>query len=278
MLPGPQDLIAAAVLGLAGSTHCVAMCGPLVAGLSVAGGDLPGARKRDLAWQTGRLISYLAVGGVTGLLGATVNGLALKAGLPAIAALLGGLLMIAVGLGRLLPERLRPGQALFARLSTLISKLMSRRGLETAFGLGAFTALFPCGLLYAAYGRAAATAHPVAGALFMAVFALCSAPALMLVSTLVQRLNIARDRLQTSATVAILALGLISSGLAVRDLIRVRAAVARREAEARRAPTSSPRTDRAPARDVPADAPEDAPEDATAAPEPICPHCLEDEG
>ena len=115
MLPGPQDLIAAAVLGLAGSTHCVAMCGPLVAGLSVAGGDLPGARKRDLAWQTGRLISYLAVGGVTGLLGATVNGLALKAGLPAIAALLGGLLMIAVGLGRLLPERLRPGQALFAR-------------------------------------------------------------------------------------------------------------------------------------------------------------------
>src|SRR5690606_34203758 len=57
---------ASALLGLASSAHCIAMCGPLV----VAGcSRKKGGGRSTLGYLGGRLVSYAAAGGIAGSIG-----------------------------------------------------------------------------------------------------------------------------------------------------------------------------------------------------------------
>ena len=62
------------ILGVAGSGHCLAMCGPLVAAIAPVG--------RHAAWyHAGRAGTYVVLGLVAGLVGATFTGVGLGRGL-----------------------------------------------------------------------------------------------------------------------------------------------------------------------------------------------------
>jgi len=64
--------LAAALIGLLGGTHCVGMCGGLVAALTV---NAPGQARRQwpihLAYNLGRVSSYTLAGTLLGALGST---------------------------------------------------------------------------------------------------------------------------------------------------------------------------------------------------------------
>ncbi len=180
-----ETLGAALVLGFVTIPHCLVMCGP-VAVMGCARSSASGAASPS--WRDGgayfgaRLISYAAVGSLMGWMGAhafTLLGTDLvgRVALYAVAVTCAWqafrvFFPARPELVQLSPRRRSRGPRPFA---AFVASLVPRRGL----GLGLATALFPCGALPAAWAVAASTRHPVEGALAMFVFALASAPALV---------------------------------------------------------------------------------------------------
>jgi sulfite exporter TauE/SafE len=182
------SLFAVLVASLLGSVHCMAMCGGFA---TVAGGVGGRARWRGIAaYQGGRLLGYLGLGVVAGIVGAglDVAGGALL-GLQRAAALLTGTTLVAMAIASLGPwrgivrrgsgaaegERLvalgtAPSRAPFVR-RWLASRLRAGGPLgAAAVGLG--SALLPCGWLWGYVLVAAATgAVPAAAAVMLAFWA-----------------------------------------------------------------------------------------------------------
>lgn len=178
-------LAAAAFLaGLTGGVHCAAMCGPIVA---LCGGERRGALRawqRSLAYNCGRIASYVAAGGLAGAFGSTA--LALRGGASAqvvMAAAAGAtLIVLAAHLAGYAPltQRLEAmGGAIWRRVQPYSKHVLPANTLPRAFGLGALWGWLPCGMVYAAAATALATAHPGGGALVMLAFGLGTLPNLL---------------------------------------------------------------------------------------------------
>ncbi|HEY6195117.1 MAG TPA: sulfite exporter TauE/SafE family protein [Candidatus Eisenbacteria bacterium] len=177
MIPLVGSVLLASLLG---SPHCAGMCGGFVA--FYAGGDGRGRGAAHVAYNGGRLVSYLVLGLLAGALGAGVDHMGSLAGIGRIAAILAGAVMIVWGSGTLLaaaglPLRLPgvPGalrRPLTAALRAVHAQPAPVRGLV----MGLVTTLIPCGWLYAYVALAGGTAHPLSGALVMAVFWLGTLP------------------------------------------------------------------------------------------------------
>jgi sulfite exporter TauE/SafE len=172
-------LAAAAAMGLCGSLHCAAMCGPLV----IAGcGNLPHPRRAVVGYFAARLFSYAVVGALLGHLGqhALCRLPFDRAGDLALAGVAGLATLRAVALWReppaapLIPLGRRSAGAR-SPVRDWLASLVPRRGL----GLGLVTAVLPCGMLVPAWLLAASTGRALDGAVVMATFAVASAPGLL---------------------------------------------------------------------------------------------------
>ncbi len=194
----PWDLAAMLLLGLVGSTHCLAMCSGFAVCLA--------ARERDntLWYHLGRWGSYVLLGALMGALGVAFKstwdhtagrGFMLVAG-----ALMG---VMGLALAGWLPKLAGGG----THVSRWLRPLLVSPSPRSAFSVGSLTGLLPCGLLYAALARAAASAHPLAGALLMAAFWLGTTPLLVLGGWLLPRLPASRWWPRAAGTV-VLVLGL----------------------------------------------------------------------
>ncbi|TAK52836.1 MAG: sulfite exporter TauE/SafE family protein [Gammaproteobacteria bacterium] len=187
-------LAASLTLGLAGSLHCVAMCG----GIAAAAGSRMTAgphRPAALLFNVARIASY----GMLGLALATLAGAAVTAAgghahlwpLRALAALL--MLGLAV---QLLSNRdwlglERLGAALWRRLQPLTGRAARLPGPARFIALGLLWGFLPCGLVYSALALAATGGSPLAGALAMLAFGAGTLPS-MLATTLAGHTVLAR--------------------------------------------------------------------------------------
>jgi hypothetical protein len=171
-------MLAPFLLGLAGSLHCVGMCGPLMLAL-----PLEAASKRQLLGQLsvyhlGRIGMYAALGVFFGLIG---QGVAI-AGFQQILSIAAGILMIAMAFVAWRFEQLvtaLPGFGKFTRrIQFEIGKRLRTNQGRTSFLVGMFNGLLPCGMVYAALAGAIASVGGVSGGLFMAVFGLGTLPLL----------------------------------------------------------------------------------------------------
>ena len=188
------SVLAALLLGLAASGHCLVMCGGISAALSIATVRRPdGAPRRDLlfAYQLGRVASYT----LAGLLFATLvssaiawldiaavrTGLRIVSGL---ALLLGAL----VALGTLRDPGNRIGRLLWPRLAPLGRRLLPVTNLPRAVAFGMLWGWMPCGFVYTVLLIASVSVDPLRGAATMAAFGVGTLPALSLAAFGVQRL------------------------------------------------------------------------------------------
>ena len=202
---------------LLGSVHCAAMCGaftclyrrPLIAG--------EGAWRAHAAYNGGRLVSYLTLGALAGMLGSRVNELARISGVAKPAAALAGVLMIlwaastiGASLGVRVPLTLAPEWA--RRL--LGQGLIAARdlGAVTRAGLiGMLTTLLPCGWLYTFVVVAGSTGSAIGGAAVMLAFWAGTVPTMSLVAAGADRLlGPFQKRLPLVSAVVVLALGFLS--------------------------------------------------------------------
>ncbi len=185
-----NGLLSAFAVGLLGGVHCVGMCGGIVSVLSFG---LPReSRIRlsamapfQLAYNLGRIFSYVLAGALMGSLG-----LLLAQALPLYLAqkalyILAGLFMIALGLylggwwfG--LSRLEQAGGRIWRHLEPVGKRLMPVRNWRQAFVLGLVWGWIPCGLVYSALVWTASAGGVWQGAALMLVFGLGTLPNLLL--------------------------------------------------------------------------------------------------
>lgn len=187
-------MASAFALGLAGSLHCIGMCGPIAIAL-----PKPAGQSRTAFWQgrllynLGRSLTYAAMGALFGLLGQSIHMAGLQQGL-SIAC---GILILLY----LATRYLRWGKgSIDVWLVRLVAPLQQALALRLGGGtrgnlfvIGLLNGLLPCGLVYVALAGATASGSVWGGALFMLLFGLGTTP-LMLAAGLAGPLLHARLR------------------------------------------------------------------------------------
>ncbi|WP_299464723.1 sulfite exporter TauE/SafE family protein [uncultured Gimesia sp.] len=175
------------VASIAGSGHCVGMCGPL---MLIAVNRSPGTVTKSITLESlyhfGRLLGYAALGFLAGGLGWLMEAGGELAGLQKIAAVVSGIGMILFGSYSLITIY-RKGNiphlgtaAVGKHLSGFIKKNQKLPKGIRPLGFGLITACLPCGWLYAFLLLAVGARTPLTGSLVMIAFWLGTIPALSL--------------------------------------------------------------------------------------------------
>lgn len=165
-----------AAAGLAGSLHCVGMCGPLVYALHGPDGRAGSTPLHVASHHLGRLWTYATLGFVAGALGDGAR--QAFAGQRALAVVF-GLLVVGNGLWALRRRRFAwEGKAAAGVTRTLLPLLSPGGRRAPALLVGALVGFLPCGLVWSMLIPAAALADPWRSALAMVVFGAGTIPAL----------------------------------------------------------------------------------------------------
>ena len=192
-------------MGLLGGAHCVGMCGGIVSAFSVitprhrtfpaaiaaqshrvniiADGGL-----RVLAFNAGRIASYMFAGAFAGLLGSVPELLQLVT-LQMAGYWLANLMLVALGLTLMnvwhgLSRLEAIAQIAWRRIQPLIRKLLPVTHLWQATALGGLWGWVPCGMVYSVLITALMTGSAVRGALVMLALGLGTLPLLFIVGVL----------------------------------------------------------------------------------------------
>lgn len=204
------------LLGLAGSLHCVAMCGPLMLALPLDGRARRQVVGQTLLYQAGRIGMYGLLGVLFGLLG---KGIALAGFQQALSIAAGGLMLVAAFF-TVQWERAAlavPGmQPLTRWVQRQIAILLRQHPKGAALGVGLLNGLLPCGLVYAAIAGAISTTNGWSGGAFMLLFGAGTLPLLLTLMLTGQRFSPlwrARFRLVQPLLLAIAGFMLISRGM-----------------------------------------------------------------
>lgn len=171
-----QSLIALSVFtsSLLGSTHCLGMCGGIAIVISK---DL----KSSFFYHIGRMISYVSLGALSGLLGAGVLSTIPSSTAALISPLSLGLVFIYLGTNLVRKKRFHID--LPHILSKPFGNILGQRdksGLVGAFLIGLLSFSLPCGWLYGFIIGAATTKNSLSGAMMMFMFWLGTIPVLVL--------------------------------------------------------------------------------------------------
>ena len=199
------DLLAIAALGFLGSFgHCLGMCGPLTVAFSLSGQDKNSQKfngfRFHLLLNSGRIVSYTvvgaALGGLSSILIAGGQLAGIGSGLRQSVTIVIGVLLIWLGLAQVKPNwlprlpLLHPFKGgLHDRLKSGMTQLSVREKWWTPALLGGFWGLIPCGFLYTAQLKAAATGSLWSGALTMLCFGLGTMPTMLGVGVSASRLS-----------------------------------------------------------------------------------------
>ncbi len=185
------------LLGFLGSFgHCIGMCGPLTVAFSLSQPSAdPATVWRSLWFHTllnlGRITSYTLVGAGIGALGSVLIAGGQFAGIDSLLrrglAIFTGSLLIWMGLAQVAPNLLPKlfflhpfkQMGLHQRLNGAMQKLSERSHRFTPLLLGMTWGLIPCGFLYAAQIKAAATGDLWKGAMTMLAFGLGTLPSML---------------------------------------------------------------------------------------------------
>ncbi|MFT4769517.1 MAG: sulfite exporter TauE/SafE [Glaciecola sp.] len=171
------DILAAAGIGLAGAGHCLGMCGGIAAAINLGGNR---GALTTVAYHTGRLSSYAALGALLGALAGSIN----IAQWTIVLRYLAALLLIGMGLsiadwwrGMSILERL--GSKLWRPVQKLSSRLLPVRHWFQGYLLGLCWGLMPCGLIYSALAWSATAQDAARSGLLMLAFGAGTLPAML---------------------------------------------------------------------------------------------------
>ncbi len=162
------------ILGLLGSLHCAAMCGPLMLGLG----------NRNYNWfsfAVHHLGRWLAYAGLAALFYLLVSPLYVFE-LQQYVALVSGILILLYGLKSYIP----PVERIFRKLTEYLSNQMSSNtwGRTGNIGLGFLNGLLPCGLSFSAAILSVNTGNLTNAMTYMILFGIGTTPVLLIISSL----------------------------------------------------------------------------------------------
>lgn len=171
--------------GLAGSFHCIGMCGPIALALPIGKLSFVQANISRLLYNLGRIFTYSVLGAAFGYFGKTL----FVAGFQQQLSVLIGILMLCFIVSNRLIS-LKPFQKITHFLMTIFKKVFQIQSPLKFVFLGLLNGLLPCGFVYMALAGASATTTPIEGAIFMAFFGLGTAPMMFSVGLLPKFLSL----------------------------------------------------------------------------------------
>ena len=222
MVLWPIDLVTVFLIGLFSSLgHCIGMCGGFVMTYSLKIHREPprGGLSRwtqllpHLLYNGGRIFTYMLLGLFFGALGETLKIIVEIRRFQGSVEVFAGLMMIVMGLdlGGWLPisrGAYFPGYHTFKRG---LNHLLERVNRRNVFQLGMILGFIPCGLVYAAGAKAAATGNAFSGMLIMLFFGLGTVPALLLVGVGANLISVRwRNQLFRLAALLVIVLGIVT--------------------------------------------------------------------
>lgn len=203
------SLFSAFLIGLAGSVHCFAMCGGVVAGLQVAIPKTAAALPYMVSYNAGRILSYSIAGSLAGALGSVFT-LHVASGI-IILKLISGLFLIALAayigqwwMGLIHLES--AGKHLWKFISPLGKRFLPFQSPVSALPYGIVWGWLPCGLVYSTLTWSLSSGSSIQGALIMACFGLGTLPAIILTALGSKTLTRKISQPQTRQAIAVLLL------------------------------------------------------------------------
>jgi sulfite exporter TauE/SafE len=176
-----MDYYQAVIIGLLGSFHCIGMCGPIAIALPLKEQSWLTRVVSGLLYNFGRVITYMGLGIVFGLMG---MGLALW-GFQRWVSIGAGSVMILSVVFPVLFGRVQIGTAIdrmFSGIKSGFGKLFGYRTYGSTFMIGIMNGFLPCGLVYIALAGAIVASSPLSGATYMMLFGVGTIPAMLAVS------------------------------------------------------------------------------------------------
>ena len=174
--------ISALTVGFLGSFHCVAMCGPIALVLPRKKGSKATIFSGRLLYNFGRIVTYMILGLIIGLLGFSIaikgfqNELSFIAGISII-------LFVLFAKGNKHSANISGflGKLTF-NLKQHFKKLFGNGSRMSLFSIGLLNGFLPCGFVYLALAGALATGTYAGGMMYMGLFGLGTFPAMFAVS------------------------------------------------------------------------------------------------
>lgn len=190
--------LAAFIIGLLGSTHCVGMCGGIVGALTMG---LPEHKRTRftgllpylLLYNSGRLLSYMLAGLVIAVI-AVAAGEVIQPGKFPLGGIIGGLFMLALGVYiagwfQSLSFLEKIGSRFWRLIEPFGRSLLPVTSYPRAFSVGFIWGWIPCGLVYSTLALAAISADLVKTPLLMLAFGLGTLPLLLTMGGLAEKLQ-----------------------------------------------------------------------------------------
>ena len=176
------------IMGLAGSLHCIGMCGPLALSLPISHSDNLSRFAGGTIYNLGRIFSYAVLGLIFGSIGKLIIVSHWQGRLSLI---LGMLILLYLLVPKQYFHLLKPTifSKPFLALRKQLGKLFQSKNLSSIFFIGILNGLLPCGLVYLALTSSVITGSSLNGALFMGFFGLGTFPAMMATIILGNYLN-----------------------------------------------------------------------------------------
>lgn len=224
------SLLPVFLVGLAGSVHCVGMCGGIVSAFSMAPARpafpvavvtlaaprLTDSAVRVAAYNTGRIASYATAGAIAGGLAGGARTLAGMAAWQGAAYFIANLILVMLGLYLMgawsaLARVEQLGQALWRRLHPLTSRILRIDSPFKMLALGALWGWLPCGMVYSVLLTAMLAGSVAGGASVMLVFGLGTLPMLLALGLAGARLRtlLQRPAVRAAGGLLVLAFGLL---------------------------------------------------------------------
>jgi sulfite exporter TauE/SafE len=201
--------ISALILGLAGSMHCVGMCGPIALALPVSKDRWDYRVYGTLLYNIGRAITYGLLGVIFGLIG---KGLSLG-GLQQWASIGIGVVMILSVLFPVVFRKINIEKATYSmvsRMKKVFGKMFSIRSFASLFTIGLLNGFLPCGLVYMALAGAIVSGDVTSGMLYMVIFGLGTIPVMLSLTLLGNVVSLRfRKKIQKIIPVFIVLIGIL---------------------------------------------------------------------
>lgn len=190
---GESLYLTALMVGLLGGLHCLGMCGgvtnALVFNLKPEVQVSPiRSGSYQLAYNAGRISSYMLIGALFGFLGASITSLATFLPAQQVLQFVAGIFMILLGSylagwWMAIVRFEKVGAGLWQKIQPYAQKLIPVTSLPQAYVYGLVWGWLPCGLIYSMLIMALTAGGAVQGALVMLAFGLGTLPNLLLMGT-----------------------------------------------------------------------------------------------
>lgn len=175
-----MSLNLAFLLGFFGSLHCAVMCGPLMLGFPVKENRYAAHALQLLLYQLGRILTYAALGFITGLLGSSMKLFMSQE----VVSFMTGLLLIVFTLIHLTGKYTGALGKLQTWITAPIGRLMGKFYGKRLWGFyaGLLNGLIPCGMVYLALASSLNSAALPDAVGFMLVFGIGTIPLMLGIS------------------------------------------------------------------------------------------------